>query len=341
MAGQLSTNYGVTIDQAGEYPVKKLSSSKPVYARRSPNGQIDHIGIRLFDRQMMEKQGSPIFLFVERYLLELMLADSDAAVQERLRMEHVKLSSDLPMSGSYNKALRPLVDAFSDQLSLYLSQTGNRYILSCRNGQQTVLSLEFPTRYELIAGFTKLEAENSIYQEIIMHKPAPSAEVSASLLSEKNPGVYTANEDYYMMEDIVSTRYYEKTGDSYRPIFASNKLVESICNLFNSDIDYGAMAEVNQSLYGNKNHTYKLPLRQLTSFLQAQKCTLYTTIQRIEKDKIYGAVMAINQELGYQHLLTFTLEKAIIPQIKNQQISIKMFSYVPIHNLSSIIEGNK
>lgn len=341
MAEQLSTTYGVTVEQPGEYSVKSLSASKPIYVHRSQSGKIDHIGLRLFDPRMMEKQSSPIFFFVERYLLELLLTNTDAAVQDRLRMERIKLSSDLPMSGTYNKVLRNIIDAFNNELSFYVNNIGNRYTLRCMDGQRNILSLEFPARHELITGFTKLEAENSIYQQMLMHKPTPSTEVVTSFLNKKDSGLYTANEDYYMMENIVSTLYYEKSDDTYRLIFTQNRPTESICNLLNSDIDFGAVVEVTQSLYGNKNHTYEVPLRQLTSFLRSQGCTLYTAFQRIEGNNIFGTLMAINPELGYQHMLTFTLDKSIISQIKVQPIKMKMFSYVPIHNITSIMEGNK
>lgn len=144
-----------------------------------------------------------------------------------------------------------------------------------------------------------------------------------------------------MMENIVSTSYYTKEGDAYQPVFSQDRPIESVCNLFNSGIDYGATVEISQSLYGNKSHIYEIPLSRLTSYLRSQKCSLYTAIRKIEKDRIYGAWMAVNPELGYQHILTFTLDKSVIPEIKGKQVKLKMFSYVPIHNIASIIDNNQ
>lgn len=341
IAGQLSGSYGIEVNRADNLPIKGISASRPLTIHQSQHGVIDHIGIKLFDRKITEKQHPHIFYFVERYLLELLLADSDASVQDKLRLERVKLSSDLPLSNALRKDLRTLTDAFSGDLSFYLNNTNNRYTLSCMNGQRTILSIEFPARHELITGYTKLEAENTIYMELLAHKPTIPIPTATTDLYEKSLGIYVENDNYYMMENIVSTIYYEKNAETYLPVFSQSLPVESICNLFNSAIDYGAAAEITQSLYGNRSNTYEVPLARLTSYLRSQKCILYTAIQRMEKEKIHGALMAVNTELGYQHVFTFTLERNIISQIKNQRIKMKMFSFVPIHNISSIMENNK
>lgn len=340
IAQKLSSSYDTVIEQPGDISIKAISASTPVFVHQSKEKVIDHIGLRLFDHKMVEKQHTLIFYFVERYILELLLSETDAVAQNRLQLERVKLSSDIPMKGTLRKDLQAIAAAFSTNLSYFLSNASNRYKLLCMNGQQTVLSIDFPARYELITGYTKLEAENAIYMNLLAYKPTDTSVPAGTDFQEKESGIYTTNNDYYMMDNIVSTSYYKKDGDTYQAIFSHNLPVESACNLFNSGIDYGATVEVTQSLYGNKSNTYEVPLNRLTSYLRSQKCSLYTAIQRMEKDKIHGALMAVNPELGYQHILTFTLDKSIIPNIKGKTIKMKMFSYVPIHNIASIMENN-
>ena len=47
--------------------------------------------------------------------------------------------------------------------------------------------------------------------------------------------------------------------------------------------------------------------------------------------------MAVNMELGYQHIMMFTFNKSLFDKPAGQQIKIKMYSYVPIHNVSSLL----
>lgn len=341
IAGQLSASCGVAIEQVGDIPVKILGFPASLFVRQSETKEIDHIGLKLFAPDMVEKQHTPIFHFVERYMLELLLAQTDADALQRLQMERIKLSSDIPMTGKLRKDLQNIIAAFSNRLSFLLSNAGNRYKLLCMDGNRTILSIEFPARYELITGYTKPEAENAVYMSLLTHKSTSVPQPAATDFREKEPGIYTTNDDYYMMENIVSTSYYTKEGDAYQPVFSQDRPIESVCNLFNSGIDYGATVEISQSLYGNKSHIYEIPLSRLTSYLRSQKCSLYTAIRKIEKDRIYGAWMAVNPELGYQHILTFTLDKSVIPEIKGKQVKLKMFSYVPIHNIASIIDNNQ
>ena len=341
IAGQLSASCGVAIEQSGDIPVKILGSPASLFVHQSETKEIDHIGLKLFAPDMVEKQHTPIFHFVERYMLELLLTQTDADALQRLQMERIKLSSDIPMTGKLRKDLQNTIAAFSNRLSFLLSNAGNRYKLLCMDGNRTILSIEFPARYELITGYTKPEAENAVYMSLLTHKSTSVPQPAATDFREKEPGIYTTNDDYYMMENIVSTSYYTKEGDAYQPVFSQDRPIESVCNLFNSGIDYGATVEISQSLYGNKSHIYEIPLSRLTSYLRSQKCSLYTAIRKIEKDRIYGAWMAVNPELGYQHILTFTLDKSVIPEIKGKQVKLKMFSYVPIHNIASIIDNNQ
>lgn len=341
MAQQLSDSYGTDCGQPGETSIRLFQSETPLVVHQSEAKVTDHIGIKLFAPEMMAEQHTDIFRFTERYLLELLLAETDQLALDRLRLERIRLSSDIPMTGKFRRDLQTIAAAFSPHLSFYLSSVGNRYRLQCTDGQQNILTLEFPARYELITGYTKLEAENAVYMALLTYQPAATDTLAESDFQEKTPGIYTLNEDYYMMEDIVSTAYYQKEGNSFRPLFSASYPAESVCNLFNAETDLGVKAEVTQNLYGNKSNTYEIALHRLTSYLRFQGCQLYTAIQRMEKEKIHGAWMAVNPELGYQHIFTFTLNKSFFAGAKEKPIKVKMFSYVPIHNIASIMEKNK
>ena len=162
--------------------------------------------------------------------------------------------------------------------------------------------------------------------------------LGSEYMSTYKDGMYSANnEEYYVTEDIISTTYYNKVGEEYVPVFSPDLLKESVYNLFNTGYDWGVEASIEQNLYGNKKNTFDISLAQLANFFKSKNCSLYTGVRKYDKSKIEGVMMAVNMELGYQHIMMFTFNKSLFDKPTGQQIKIKMYSYVPIHNVSSLL----
>lgn len=337
---QLSS-YNVANDFAGERYVDDLCKDKTIIVHRDRTATIDHIGFKLFEREIMEKHPSPIYHFAERYLLQLLLLDNDQAIREKLKRERVRITSEIIPMTSYKKGIKDILAAFTPGQSIYITCNNNRYTLTYAKDQKSLFSFNFPVRYELITGNTKLEAENSFYPELTMHSQSQPASISAADLSMHKDSLYCTSEDYYGMENIVSTAYFRKEGDRFAPILSLSKPVESVYNLFNARHDWKVEAEITQKLYGNKSNSFTVPLTQLTDYLRTQKCSLYTGIRKMENDRIEGVVIAANMELGYQHFMTFTLDKSLLENPKKGNVKIKMYCYIPIHNIASLFGENK
>ena len=329
----------IRLDQGftGEVIVPIVSKEKPVIVQRGNDGVINHLGIKFFNRDIIQKHPSPIYHFVERYFLELMLMPSQEEITSKMKLEHVTITSEMFSLKSLKKGLQEIVAAVSHDLSVYITSNNNRYSVSCLNDNKLLAKITFPVRYELITGFTKLEAENSVYPELLMVGKQTYEPLTNEYMSTYKENMYCANEDYYVAEDIISTTYYNKVDEKYIPIYSSDYLKESVYNLFNSGYDWGVEADIEQDLYGNKKNHFTVPLAQLANFLKSKNCSLYTGVRKYDKSNIEGVLMAVNMELGYQHIMMFTLEKSMIDNQKGGKVKIKMYSYVPIHNISSIL----
>lgn len=173
-----------------------------------------------------------------------------------------------------------------------------------------------------------------------MYKETEYIPLNETELFEYKDSIYKFNEDYYLTENFISTSYYNKVNSNIVPIFTSDKLTESVYNLFNAGYDWEIKAEITQNLYSGKNLTYTTHLSKLIRFLNQQNCLIYTGIQKYDKSIISGSLMAVNIELGYQHLMIFSFPKDLIDYPKKHQIRIKMYSYIPIHNISSLFDNN-
>lgn len=331
--------YNVSTDFIGELYIKELSKEKPIIVQQDNRGVTSHIGVKLFDRNLIEKHPSPLYHFVERYLLELLLSKDDNAIQTRLKLERVKLSSEKYPKVPLLQGIKQLVDGFSTGHSILINCSNNRYSIVVTDDNKEILTLEIPVRHELITGQTKLEAENSIYPQLIMHRPDTLPVISESDLSTYKDSLFVFNDEYYMAENIIANSYYRKNGASFTPIFDKDLLPESIYNLFNAYHEENHLLEVTQKMYGNKTNTFTIQLPVMMDYLRSQHCQIYSGIRKMGKDKIEGVVSAVNSELGYQHIWTFTMNADIFTQPIPQTIKVSMYSYIPIHNVSTIF-GN-
>ena len=106
---------GMSGVEGGEYIVPSLRIDKPVVVRKNRNGKVDQVGVKLFSRSVMHKHPSPLYSFVERYLLELLLLD-DASIQAKTKRERVSLSSDVCVSVATKAGIRQVVNHFTDEI---------------------------------------------------------------------------------------------------------------------------------------------------------------------------------------------------------------------------------
>ena len=72
---------------------------------------------------------------------------------------------------------------------------------------------------------------------------------------------------------------------------------------------------------------------------QQENCSLYTAIRKVSKSTIEGVVMAINSDMGYQHMFLFSFPRELFHQPDEHEIIMKMYAYIPIHNVSSLINA--
>jgi hypothetical protein len=328
-------------DFAGECTISLIGQAKPLIVERDEQGTVQHVGVKLFSRDLISRYPSPLYTFVERYFLELLLERDDEAISTRLHLERVKLDSDLPATGGYKAWIRRIIQACAPSNPLTITCVNNRYMIRETEATRTIFTLYLPVRHELITGLTKPEAERALYRDLQTYSYADSTEVADTDYYLVADSVYCLNDEYYGTEEIVSTSYYRLTPDGYRPIFGAEDPVKSVYNLFNTPQSIDLPVQLTQSFYGQQTAATQLPLSRLTHYLRAKGCTLYTGIRSINAGRAEGVVMAVNAELGYQHFLRFTVDGPVWQKPDSGTVSLKMYSFIPIHNISVLLDANK
>jgi hypothetical protein len=57
--------------------------------------------------------------------------------------------------------------------------------------------------------------------------------------------------------------------------------------------------------------------------------------------EVRGVLMAVNDELGYQHFMSFRITGPVWDDPSAGSISLSMYSYIPNHNVSALIDQKK
>ena len=342
MAQQLVDTYQMNVME-GEIMLPAICPSKPLVVEKDSAGIINHIGVKLFDRDFIRRYPSSLYHFVERYFLELLLLPSEQEIITKMRMERVKIGSEICSVRPFRKGILDIIASFVEKPSFCILCNNNRYVVSCMVDNRLLVEVKFPVRYELISGITKMEAENSVYLSLMSYQKRDYVPLMEDELFVCNDSLYCGNEDYYLAEEIVSTSYYkkEKGGMMMIPVFSTSWLSESVCNLFNSLYDWGVEVDITQNLYGGKKISYTDSLAKLMDFYTSQGCKLYTGIRKYDKSRIEGVLIAVNMVLGYQHLLNFSFHKDLFEEPESHPVNMKVYSYIPIHNVSSMFDEKR
>lgn len=344
-------------EQLPELPVENTPTAETIIARvnakrhiiveRGTDGVITHIGFKLFDRSVMEKHSTPLYQFLERYMLSLILLEDDKEIYTRLKMDHVKITSETHPEAPLLKGLQKIVSDDTSSSSIYITNSGKEYTVSCLNGEKLHIQITFPMRYELVSGYTKLDAERTFYPQLLAFIASDEkdefVELSEYDLEPYKDNLFKAFHESYILGDMVSTSYYKKLEENkYAAILDPHYIAESTYNIFNAAHKWNITAEVTQSLYGQNNKLdYEVPIYELTRFLRSQGCRMYTGIKKSGNNEIQITVMAVHPELGYQHLLICSTDKRILNKPEAYKMKIKMYCHIPTHNISSLLGEDK
>lgn len=303
-----------------------MMGHKAVELRRDADGVITHVGYVLFPRQMTGSMPSPVYDFVERYLLKLSLS-SEAERKAFLRDDQVTLSPAAPL--------------FVDSLCAVNIRNGEkRYTVewTAADGRRAVLS--FPKSYELISGQNKLERDRLLESRLRasekLHQ-TPAAVAGTGMEKHADLDYYVKKGQFYLLRDLNSDTYYLQDSEgAYVAVCNRHYPGETLSNIFGGLLDNKITLEITHKLYGLKQKTFTVGLAQLAEYCRQTGCTPYVGIESVSEDGLVkGTVIYENQDLGYNHLLYVEADAKVL-ECRNGVVKASLFSYVPTHNLTSL-----
>lgn len=342
---RLATTLQEEHDMDGSRPHNARLGQNTVVLAQDSLGQIDHIGFHIFPDYIVSENPSPVYRFVERYLLELYLYPELPTPEQRLKEDKVTLRFPGHEGEPLRQTIANHLPRFGPQTSLIVLTDNNCYSVSIYEANKPLLNIRFPIRYELLWGMNKKEAEAHFYPTLMFYRsPKPTA--ARPLPQTEQPRLIPADVDscfilpgeFYQIESVNSDLCYRLQPDGrYFPLTDNHWPEASIRNLFLlPDLAQGITASVTQRLYSRRTQTFDIPLYRLLSFCQSTGCRPYVGIETADANYVTGTVVLLNPAFGYCHQLYFRAPKDILSSPKQYKLELELYAYVPTHNIKNL-----
>ena len=289
-------------------------------------GDVSHIGYNLFDETAGAYGTMTSFLnFIERYFLELDLQIGGRKPAERIYLDKVKCScGDIEM--------RHKVTVQTEFGIKHIER--REYRIYWLLGKDT-LELVVPADCQLIMGANAIELETSFEPDI-------ERVVSTPYVCDKfDEGIVSSEDEYmvinagdYLSDEIRSDLYLGKKGGKMELLLDESKPIESIKNILLTGCfpkDLPLALTINR--YGYQKSEKSIILQQFVEYCRMEGCRMYVGIKSHTESMVSATVFALNNELGYNHVLSVEFPVNILSG-KQMVITATSYMYIPLQNVS-------
>ncbi|MFI3303326.1 MAG: hypothetical protein SNF68_01025 [Rikenellaceae bacterium] len=289
--------------------------------------------------------------FVERKILELLLAKSDAEiirVLERSKCRMLYNGDDYQKGPFWNLKKGVEVLRNCNKIS-YRSDDANFY-LSIEDFSRNKLGLTFPINIQIITDKNKMELENEfegLLNSDMYSDVQNQISNSKSRFSRLDPvgDIYVCNNTSFLhTEAINDVTYYLYDGDQFKPVFSPKYEVESFTNLFHFSNEYTNNIDLHimHWTYGNKTNEFTIKLDNLIRYCQANELEVYVGIEKREEGgAIESSILLQNKAMKYLHILHVRSNVASLLELDKKkddrgEMMVNLYTYIPTDNVDNI-----
>lgn len=305
------------------------------------HGEVTHIGLSLFTTDQRKFIDELICNFLERTALAAEIPDFyGIAFSQYLKDQKIEV-----FDGRWDN----LKTLLSDSCCIFQSTLiDSKSYFNCwysHDATERFLTIAFPADFHLISGLSMIEAENRLYDDILLTRVADTTFVEPdSVLLQRigNSSIYLLRGDIYYLPGLNSNRYY--VADSlgkFDLLFSEDFPIESLFNLMTgTEIENQFMLNIKLIKYGYQVDDFIVPLKQWLTFCNQSGCVPYFGIMSKEENNIVGELIMHNKSLGYCHVMKLTIDSSML---KNREGSLqaRLNSFVPLSNVKSLYYENK
>lgn len=303
-------------------------NGRPLRIRTNAFGDISHIGYRIFDNSLVEAYGSsPVFDFLERYLLELDLRLDGRTPEARMYLDKVVCT----------RGRITMLHTLGPETLFNIEEVRRRmFRLSWTTGDR-VLSLTFPSDYQLLAGADAVELEEILDRDLRRVLPiADDALIDewADAEVSRSGDLMIANGGEYLSKMIRGDVYLKETGGRRILLCDVAKPVQSVSNIMITG-HYSREIPLTLTLdrYGYTKTTAEVTLQQFVAYCKMEGCKIYFGVKTHTADMITGTIFALNESMAYNHVLSINFPLSILNG-GDAKSTGTVYAYIPLQNVT-------
>lgn len=295
---------------------------RTVCLRTDPMGEIEHVGVPLFNDMLRLLQPSPVYDFLEYAVLNW---------KYKVNPNQLYLSKVIFKEGSWETLLREKLSEIECSIE---NREDKLYIVSWKREEKDVAVIGIPIEYELLNNDTRRNMERAFVRDLEASKPS-STRQNPVVVSEERLSIY-GTEGLFVIPgksyiiDLLNQNVYYKLTTVYETAdtVINNKSVtmsmeavlpvvvidpefpaETFANLMMCDDGSVPDVTIELDFHLSNYHRQKLAMRlsQLKAFCRQQGCSLYFACDGVQKDKTRGVMFASNLPKGYNHLFSLRI----------------------------------
>lgn len=295
---------------------------RTVCLRTDPMGEIEHIGVPLFNDMLRLLQPSPVYDFLEYAVLNW---------KYKVNPNQLYLSKVIFKVGSWETLLREKLGEIECSIE---NREDKLYIVSWKREEKDVAVIGIPIEYELLNNDTRRNMERAFVRDLEASKPSSTSQNPVVVSEERlsiygTEGLFVIPGKSYIIDLLNQNVYYKlttvyETADTVinnKSVTMSMEAVlpvvvidpefpaETFANLMMCDDGSVPDVTIELDFHLSNYHRQKLAMRlsQLKAFCRQQGCSLYFACDGVQKDKTRGVMFASNLPKGYNHLFSLRI----------------------------------
>ena len=316
---------GINLDTLSEGTHEHfIFNGHPLTVRVNAWNEVEHIGYRLFPSSLKKEHPSPVYEFLERFLLELDLP-MDMSPEMRMKIENVKVET-----GKREDVF--LLDGTESFRVEFIRM--RKYHVSWSREDKEVLAFSFDMDYQLMTGSNAVELEYNFIRDISRFS---SGKVDGNMEEKKWPSreqFHVETGECYLTDAIRNDIYYEWKQGKWSPVCDTIRLYPSVSNIMLTGATPGDyILDMNIDMFGYKEIQGCVSVQKWLAFCRSEGCKAFFGIKGRDSECVSGTLFMVNETQGYNHMLNVRVPVQTIAE-KRGEIKGRLYVYIPLHNVS-------
>lgn len=304
----------------------------PLNIRKNRWGEIEHIGLLLFPQELRRVTPSPLYDFLERYLLARNATPATSEDAVKMGWDKVHFTT-----GSAATALKldTSVVFSEERIDLHV------YRVSFYVKDKLMLEMSFDMDYQLLTGCDAVELEHNFIRNLgryqaIADYPQPAVSLPADGTE------YTLTGSYFMSPMVRNDIYYTRSS-ARQPWQLVSDAARPTKTLSNMMLAPGGNNQIPLVLtldkYGYLTDSVTTDYRALQQFCMDEGCQPFYGLKGKKDDVYQSAVFMVNRKGGYLHLLSIDVPDSVVKGNRNVRGRVRFYAYIPLYNVNDKMLG--